>query len=477
MKVTTEALCELYRRKQYENIPIGKSPKGSLFYLSPKQLQAIRHMDNPEVDFVGYGGSARSGKTLLECFVAIFDCLSYDGVAWFLARKELTRLKASVMITMFKLLEYYGVEYDKDFKFDGQENKIKFKNGSSIKFIDSRYLPTDPLYTRYGGHEYTRGGIDESNESEELAIITLKSRTGWAKNIDYKINACVIETFNPDKGHINRRYWKPYKDGVESTDKKFVPALPSDNPDPAIDDWIKSVIKTGDKIQIERLVKGNFDYEDDNTVMIPYDAILGMFGFEYAERGQKYISADIALGGADLFVVGVWDGLQLLDVIVLPKCEADEVLTVLKDCADKHQVPYRNIVFDGDGVGGYLRGFLRRSYKFNNGSSPIIAKKKQSAGYMMKKSFITPDHANLKTQCAYKLADLASNGEIGITLTNTIRKYQDRIQSELQQLKRDKVDNDSKLYIISKEQMKENLAHSPDFLDMMIMRMVFELEY
>jgi hypothetical protein len=373
-------------------------------------------------------------------------------------------------MTFFEVANMLGVNHK--FKYNAQNNRILFNNGSIIFLKDLFLYPSDPEFVSLGSMEITDCFIDEAGDVCEKAYTILRTRIRY--NLIKGVPKMALGA-NPAQNWLYREFYKPFKDGTLPSDRKFVPSTARENKY-IPHEYLVSLDKLKG-IDRERLRDGNWDYEDDNTVMIPYDAILGMFGFEYAERGQKYISADIATSGADLFVVGVWDGLQLLDVTVRPKCEADEILNIIKDLADKYEVPYRNIVFDGDGVGGYLRGFLRRSYKFNNGSSPIIAKKKQSAGYLMKKSFITPDHANLKTQCAYKLADLASNGEIGITLTNTIRKYQDRIQSELQQLKRDKVDNDNKLYIISKEQMKENLAHSPDFLDMMIMRMVFELEY
>ncbi|MDX9803630.1 MAG: phage terminase large subunit [Dehalococcoidales bacterium] len=438
--------------------------------LTEKQTKAFDYLEDKTTKEILFGGSAGSAKSFTGCLWQLLRRLAHPNTRGLIGRAKLTDLKNTTLMTFFEVANMLGVNHK--FKYNAHNNRILFNNGSIIFLKDLFLYPSDPEFVSLGSMEITDCFIDEAGDVCEKAYTILRTRIRY--NLINGVPKMALGA-NPAQNWLYREFYKPFKDGTLPNDRKFVPSTARENKY-IPHEYLISLDKLKG-IDRERLRNGNWDYEDDNTVMIPYDAILGMFGFEYAERGQKYISADIALGGADLFVVGVWDGLQLLDVIVLPKCEADEVLTVVKDCADKHQVPYRNIVFDGDGVGGYLRGFLRRSYKFNNGSSPIIAKKKQSAGYLMKKSFITPDHANLKTQCAYRLADLASNGEIGITLTNTIRKYQDRIQSELQQLKRDKVDNDSKLYIISKEQMKENLAHSPDFLDMMIMRMVFELEY
>jgi phage terminase large subunit len=438
--------------------------------LTEKQTKAFDYLEDKTTKEILFGGSAGSAKSFTGCLWQLLRRLAHPNTRGLIGRAKLTDLKNTTLMTFFEVANMLGVSHK--FKYNAQNNRILFNNGSIIFLKDLFLYPSDPEFVSLGSMEITDCFIDEAGDVCEKAYTILRTRIRY--NLINGVPKMALGA-NPAQNWLYREFYKPFKDGTLPNDRKFVPSTARENKY-IPHEYLVSLDKLKG-IDRERLRNGNWDYEDDNTVMIPYDAILGMFGFEYAERGQKYISADIATSGADLFVVGVWDGLQLLDVTVRPKCEADEILNIIKDLADKHQVPYRNIVFDGDGVGGYLRGFLRRSYKFNNGSSPIIAKKKQSVGYLMKKSFITPDHTNLKTQCAYKLADLASNGEIGITLTNTIRKYQDRIQSELQQLKRDKVDNDSKLYIISKEQMKENLAHSPDFLDMMIMRMVFELEY
>ena len=51
------------------------------------------------------------------------------------------------------------------------------------------------------------------------------------------------------------------------------------------------------------------------------------------------------------------------------------------------------------------------------------------------------------------------------------------ILEELSQLKRDNLDkDDQKLKIVSKEEMKDNIGRSPDFLDCLIMRMFFEVK-
>lgn len=52
----------------------------------------------------------------------------------------------------------------------------------------------------------------------------------------------------------------------------------------------------------------------------------------------------------------------------------------------------------------------------------------------------------------------------------------DKIKEELQMLKTFDVDKDNKLRILPKEKIKELIGRSPDWLDVFIMRMYYELK-
>jgi len=80
-------------------------------------------------------------------------------------------------------------------------------------------------------------------------------------------------------------------------------------------------------------------------------------------------------------------------------------------------------------------------------------------------------YQNLKTQCYFKLAEMIQNGEIFVTCADgTII---DEMSKELEQVKRDKIDSDGKLSLLSKEKVKESIGRSPDYSDALMMRMYF----
>jgi len=65
---------------------------------------------------------------------------------------------------------------------------------------------------------------------------------------------------------------------------------------------------------------------------------------------------------------------------------------------------------------------------------------------------------------------MVNNSDIFIGVENG----QDRMIEELEQVKRDKIDSDGKLTILSKEKVKELLGRSPDYSDALMMRMWFK---
>ena len=456
MDILLTLYVEAYKRGMYDIIPIGKSHEGVMYYLIDKQLNALKYLKDDHTLFVGYGGSARSGKTALECFWVLMECLAYPGVGYGVARKELTVLKKTVLKTLFTLMAFYNLREDIDYRYFDQKNAIKFKNGSEIFFIDTAYQPRDPLYTRFGGFELTCCTTDESNETDYDAIGTLFGRCGWRKNEEYGIKKKMLETFNPDKGHIYSRYYVPYRDNEETYEKRFVPALPGDNPHPAAKEWIEDVIKEGDKVRIERLVNGNFDYDDNPDLLTTYDKIEQCFGNDHIKEGRKRISADLAMQGRDRFIAVYWKGGIAQVRIDQPKSTGRSIEKDLKALMRQTGVSNNNVISDADGLGNYLESYIRGIKEFRGNSRAKNSKK----------------FANIKSECAWKLAEMINNNEIKIICS---AKQEKAIKEELSAcLRRDNTEMDTqKRRLTSKGDHKKLLGRSPDYFDVLLMGMVF----
>lgn len=196
-----------------------------------------------------------------------------------------------------------------------------------------------------------------------------------------------------------------------------------------------------------------------DDILFDDDSLESLFTNSYVKKtGRRYITADVALHGSDRFVIIVWDGWVIIDIVVIDKCEADEATEAIKKQATKYRVTRHRIAFDGDGLGAFLRGYLRGAKAFNNGSAPI-----KEAGKKV-------NYENLKAQCAYKLSKRMKDGEIYSEYT----RYKEEIQRELEMYK--KVEKPGgKFGITSKKDIKIILGYSPDFGDAVLMREFFTL--
>lgn len=437
-----------------------KRTKAKAFKLSKKQTKAWKLLTDKTTLFVGYGGGAFSGKTYLLCHWLTYMACTYAGTAWGLARKELVTLKKTSLVTLFKVFKEVGLVNGLHYDYNQQLNTITFENGSVIFLIDTAYKPSDPLYERFGGFELTGCAIDESSETNYKAIEILFTRLGRCLNEKYGICKKMLETFNPAKTHVYSRYYKPFKDNRETEVKKFIRALPKDNPSPEVASYIKGILDTADEVTIQRLIYGNFEYDDNPLALLDYDKICDLYTNAFiAGNGKRYLSADIAYMGADIFVATIWNGFRVEKVIAIDKIDETAIGTKLIELANDHKVPFSNITYDADGLRKFTANSLKKltsSKAFVNNSAPL--KDKQ--------------YKNLKTECAFLFKQKVENGEIYIA-DPAFRK---QIISDLEAIRREPTDDEGKIVLEKKSKHKERTGRSPDYFDSLIMRMIFELK-
>ena len=242
----------------------------------------------------------------------------------------------------------------------------------------------------------------------------------------------------------------------------FIQALPSDNHF-LTKDYIEALNSIKDKATKERLLYGNWEYDNDPNALIEYDAILDLFTNTHVKKGKTFITADIAMQGSDLFTIGGWEGLVLSDIKAFEKTDGKQVVTALEDLKNETKTPNSRVVYDSDGVGSFVGGFIRNSIAFVNNAKPIKRKSE------------VLEYQNLKTQCAYLLAKYINDRLIYIS-AKIDENTKVRIIEELEQLKSYDTDKDGKLKILPKKLIKQHIQRSPDYLDMLLMRMLPELK-
>jgi phage terminase large subunit len=463
-KILLEARKALFKRGEFDFITIRGERKHE------KQHQALCILTDDETEEFGYGGAAGGAKSWTGCVWLAFMCEAYPETRWFIGREELKRLRESTLITFYKVCKHYGIE---GWKYNGQDHYIQFANGSRIDLLDLKYLPSDHFYERYGSTEYTGGWIEEGGEVNFGAYDTLKTRIGRHMNDTYGIKGKLLVTLNPKKNWCHQTFWKPFKAGTLPKRVKFLQSLVTDNPH-IESGYLDKLNAIKDKVRIQRLRFGNFDYDDDDDALMDYDAITDIFTNEFVEDGEYYITADIARFGKDKSITGLWRGWRLIAIYVLEKKKTTEVAAFIKALAGKHRIPMSRVICDEDGVGGGVVDMLDCK-GFVNGSSALPSPDASEETLDDKNKPPKENYINLRSQCYYRLSDRV-NGR-GVYIFCEDMEQKDAIIEELEQVKKKNADSDEKkLQVVSREDMVAALGRSPDYASMIMMREWFELQ-
>lgn len=134
--------------------------------------------------------------------------------------------------------------------------------------------------------------MDESNEIAEQCITILSTRVGRQNNTKLGVKQKILETFNPDKGHVYRRFYIPWKKGTLPPWRRFIPSLITDNKYVDVE-YIEQLRKT-DGVTKQRLLYGNFEYDETSGKVFRYDEIIDLFQCNIEKKEEFFISCDVA---------------------------------------------------------------------------------------------------------------------------------------------------------------------------------------
>ena len=424
--------------------------------LISKQEHAVYYLKDQITEEIVYGGAAGGGKSALGCLWLIEMCQLYPKSRWLMGRSKLKTLKETTLATFFELSSKLGITGQ--FDYNQQMGVIKWINGSEIILKDLFLYPSDPEFDSLGSLEICGAFIDEISQITYKAWQIVKSRIRY-KLSEFNIIPKILGSCNPTKNWVYKQFYKPWKERLLKNDRAFVQALPTDNPH-LPKSYLKSLLGLDDTSK-QRLYYGNWEYDDDPSKLIDYENILDLWNNDHVQKGEYYISADIARFGSDKGVVILWSGFQVLDIMEIEHKKTTETAKIISDLCYQYAIPKSKVIADEDGVGGGVVDILGCRGFVNNSKA-------------IEEDMGTVQYQNLKSQCYFHLADAVNKGKIH--LTKPFDKFSDKIIEELEQVKRDKIDQDGKLCILPKDKVKELLGRSPDFSDALMMRMIFELK-
>lgn len=435
--------------------------------LTRKQTIALDFLEDNVTEDLLYGGAAGGAKSVLGCYWQLKRRFKYPGSRGFIGRASFKTLKDTTLKTFFEVAKMQGVVRGKHFDLTGpwdkeNPNSLMFGNGSMIYLRDLATYPSDPDFDELGSLEITDAFLDECGQVSQKAKDTLKTRLRYGLN-RWSLIPKMLYASNPVKGWPYAEFYKPHRDGTIPEYRKFLQALVTDNPH-APKSYIQLLQRLPEGPQKERLLRGNWEYDDDPSALIDYDRILDCFTNNFESlAGEGFITADIARLGSDKIVVCLWKGWRV-KVYVFEKQRLTETHKFIDELRKEHNIPISRIIVDEDGVGGGIVDYLGCNGFVNNSRAlpnPITQEDE--------------NYRSLKDQCYFRFANRVNDAGLYIECDDP--EIREVITEEMEWIKQYNMDKDGKKQILPKEKIKEAIGRSPDYADALMMREWFELGF
>lgn len=237
-----------------------------------------------------------------------------------------------------------------------------------------------------------------------------------------------------------------------------------------------------DSTQRARDLGGNWDIREGGDDMITM-ASMDRFFKNASVAGDRdapgrRASCDIAFTGGDSLVMWLWIGWHIQDVFVCrndPKTTLQLVTSKLREWGVREE----NFTYDLNGLGQMFKGFFPNAVPFNNLGAPIPRSHEE-------KNLIRSLFGNIKSECAYEFARMMNAGRLSINPELLTRRFsgdgfekmplKQILMRERKALRQDETASDKAFCLIKKQQMKLYVGHSPDYIEAMLMVMIFTLK-
>ncbi len=238
-----------------------------------KQLEFFKLVFSRQYKFILFGGSIRLGKTYALLGLFILLCKLFPGSKYLVVRKDLERIKNTVLPTFKKLIPSNFQKQEPT-----QHNGWRFvaTNGSIIQFFGEN-ADKDPDLKRFRGIEYDAIGFEEMDITKKGFEVGMERCGTWRmdeRKADKEAGIPIppqiaIATSNTQQGWVKKDIYDKHINGTLNKKWFYLPASVYDNP--YIDaEWIQDRKENMSPLRFKMMVEGDWEV-NLNTEMFFYD--------------------------------------------------------------------------------------------------------------------------------------------------------------------------------------------------------------
>ncbi len=198
-----------------------------------------------------------------------------------------------------------------------------------------------------------------------------------------------------------------------------------------------------------------------------------------------YATMDISKGGADSDGCPciIWKGLQVIAIEFYRKNpdseETHQLENFINGILHRYNVPIANFAYDANGIGGLIEDFLKKGARGISGQGRVEQEYDENGNQVT-----VARYYNLRSQLLGKTEIMLKKGEISFGVNKELvipygkkghsRRLVDVLFDEINVFTT--IDKNGKIYYRNKEEYKSKFKSSPDIMDAISYRAIFELD-
>lgn len=177
--------------------------------------------------------------------------------------------------------------------------------------------------------------------------------------------------------------------------------------------YIGSVASMGER-QMKANLMGNWNVdEDEDEAPIKRAKVLALATNELQQNNELYLTVDLADTGTDNCIILIWNGLTIIDFLVIQKSTPAENCAQIDYMAKKHNIGEGHIVYDAQRAAYMINAFPY--------AMPYIS-------YKPAKGIYKRVCERIKDECYFRMADCINNNRMSVLpeVANAIYPHQKR---------------------------------------------------